>query len=118
LHYLTLDLETAISYYKRVLLLKPDHVSARNSLAHIYYDQGKWVMAKKEFLRALAYQPDNAFMHNRVGTVYMKLGDYRSAEFHFNQALHVDPHNEEARDNLSVLIGQKNKMLKNKGFSL
>jgi len=118
LHYLTLDLNKAVSYYKKVLLLKPDHVSARNSLAHIYYDQGKLVMAKNEFLRALSYHPDDPFMHTSLGTVYMKLGDYRSAEFHLNHALRLDPHNEEARNNLSVLFGQKNKMLKNKGFSL
>jgi tetratricopeptide (TPR) repeat protein len=93
----------AITAYRKVLAMSPNHVEACNGLAVSYSMQGQYDLALQYLERALALSPDAAHLHNNLGYIHMTEGRISKAAAAFEQALMLDPENRWARANVGVL---------------
>ncbi|MGP8247150.1 MAG: tetratricopeptide repeat protein [Bryobacteraceae bacterium] len=71
-------LDEAYSLVKKALDLDPDNGAYLDSLAWVYYRQGKLAEAEDLLKRALSHMKD-ATVHDHLGDVYSKLGKTREA---------------------------------------
>jgi tetratricopeptide (TPR) repeat protein len=69
----------------------PDNPYAHNSLACVFFDEGKWQEARKELEAALAIDPEYAQAHANMGSVFTKLGRRPEAMAEYAEALRLDP---------------------------
>ena len=93
----------AITAYRKVLAMSPNHVEACNGLAVSYSMQRQYDLALQYLERALALSPDAAHLHNNLGYIHMTEGRISKAAAAFEQALVLDPENRWARANVGVL---------------
>ena len=97
-----------------------DVVNAKNRMARIFYNQGKFVESEKNYLDVLTWQlaqKDSAGMidtYNHLGSVYTRLGIENKAINYFNLAEGLATSNEDANslnqslDNLSGFYRNQN----------
>ena len=93
----------AITAYRKVLAMSPNHVEACNGLAVSYSMQRQYDLALQYLERALELSPDAAHLHNNLGYIHMTEGRISKAAAAFEQALRLDPENRWARANVGVL---------------
>lgn len=93
----------AITAYRKVLAMSPNHVEACNGLAVSYSIQGQHDLALRYLERALELSPDAAHLHNNLGYIHLIEGRITEAAAAFEQALRFDPQNRWARANVVAL---------------
>jgi tetratricopeptide (TPR) repeat protein len=69
------------------LRIAADLVEPHYNLASIYLDQGKLVLAEKEYLKTLSIRPHHSSAKIGLGSVYNRKGLYEKAEKFYRQAL-------------------------------
>jgi len=86
------QIETALSHFKRALMLKPSP-DLYYLVGRVYFEQGRIVSAERHWQRALALNPkyDAALYH--LGLVYMRRNCVNKAREHFRAALELKPGN-------------------------
>jgi tetratricopeptide (TPR) repeat protein len=92
--------EQAISEYRAVLRVEPDHIEARNNLGAALLSQGLAAEAIRHFRRVLALQPARAEAHFNLGLNLTRLGRTEEAAEALQQAIRIRPGYPEAHDNL------------------
>jgi tetratricopeptide (TPR) repeat protein len=90
-HYARGDLAEAIADYQQALLLDPENLLARNSLAICHAHLGRTSRAQQEFQSLLNRDPDNLMALYNLGCLSLKLDDLRTAEAYFQRCLHLEP---------------------------
>lgn len=83
--------ESAISYIKHALSLRPKFPNAINDLGNIYLKQERLADARGCYEKALTESPTNAVAHNNLGTVLMAQGDHYAAIPCFERAIELKP---------------------------
>ena len=65
-------IDEAISEFKKVLIINPNHKKAHNNLGDTYYKKGRLDKAISEFKKALIIDPNLAETHSNLGCIYNK----------------------------------------------
>ena len=79
-------LDEAQSLIKKALDIDPDNGAYLDSMAWVYYHQGKFSEAETLLLRALEHMQDPT-VHDHLGDVYLKLGKTKEAINQWQQSL-------------------------------
>jgi tetratricopeptide (TPR) repeat protein len=108
-YYLKGDLDNAIEYSKQALQ-KNDILTARGNLAVALLDKGRLEEATEQFHKILQKFPDQPEAHNGLGTALSRQGRYDEAIAHLNQAIRINPNYTAARDNLNLVLAEKQKL--------
>lgn len=97
------DAETAVSYFKKAIELKPDEAGFHNNLALFYRAQKNDAGAFEEFeLATQGPAPDALFLSN-FGSFLMQARRAEEAEQKFLRALEINPDQPDALLNLGLL---------------
>jgi tetratricopeptide (TPR) repeat protein len=97
----------AVDQLKILLVRKPDHEGAHNTLGIALTGQGRIEEATSHFLEALRLKPDYAEAHNNLGNLLFRRGNWQEARTHYLRSLQLKPDYAEAHYNLgSGLAGQ------------
>ncbi len=83
--------EAALSYFTRVLEVKPDHYEGLVYSGVIHYESGDHNRAEESLKRAVAIYPDSFLPHFSLGAVYAGKGDLAKAVLFLERAAGVDP---------------------------
>lgn len=82
-----IHLNEAQSLVQRALTLKPDDGYITDSLAWVFYKQGRYEEALKWLLKAVQIVPDDAVILEHLGDVYLKLGNKDKALKYYRRSL-------------------------------
>lgn len=93
--------------YKKAILLRPDCVSAMNSLGNLFASEGNLSDAIFWFEKALEFSPDSAILNNNLGNALRELGLFDDAFQRYQKALSVNPQFSEAHNNLGAIFSKK-----------
>ncbi len=96
------NLDLALNAYVQALNLDSRHVEARNAMATIYSQQGKFAEAESVLREAVAQSPGAAHLHNNLGYIHYLQGNHELAIKELRTALSLDANNEWARNNLQM----------------
>jgi tetratricopeptide (TPR) repeat protein len=83
--------EAALTYFSRVLEVKPDHYEGLVYSGVIHYESGDHNRAEESLKRAVAIYPDSFLPHFSLGAVYAGKGDLAKAVLFLERAVGVDP---------------------------
>lgn len=88
-YYMRDHLDLAEKHYRRSIELKPDFTDAKNNLARLYIERGKYSLAiplLKEALKDLTYN-DYPKIYTNLGVLEFKRGRYDLSKIYFKKAL-------------------------------
>jgi tetratricopeptide (TPR) repeat protein len=80
------NLEKALEYIQKAMLLKPGNGYIQDSLGWVYFRMGKLDLALKEILTALQLEPNDPNIHEHLGDIYLKQGDTKKAKEAYKKA--------------------------------
>jgi tetratricopeptide (TPR) repeat protein len=83
--------EAALTYFSRVLEVKPDHYEGLVYSGVIHYESGDHNRAEESLKRAVAIYPDSFLPHFSLGAVYAGKGDLAKAVLFLERAVGVEP---------------------------
>ena len=92
----------AAEAYRQAIELDPDMVEARNALAMLHAEEGRYDEAVNDLVIAVRLSPKAAKFHNNLGYVYHLKADYAAAVDEFRSALALDAHHALASNNLQA----------------
>jgi tetratricopeptide (TPR) repeat protein len=82
------SLQSALSYYTRVLSLDPNYAEAYNNRGNTHADLGQYPEAIADFSEALNYDhPDLGLIYYNRGNTYLEMGRYDEAIADFSDAI-------------------------------
>lgn len=84
-------IEEAITYYKKVLLIKPSQIDTMNELGLCYTAISDYQNAEKYFKKALLLKDDDHEILSNLAVVYMNIGEYEKAKMCLEKASDIDP---------------------------
>lgn len=83
------SLQSALSYYSRVLSLDPSYAEAYNNRGNTHADLRQYSDAIADFSEALNYEhPDLGLIYYNRGNTYLEMGRYDEAIADFSDAIH------------------------------
>jgi tetratricopeptide (TPR) repeat protein len=85
------NLDSALDYVKRALVLDPENGAYLDTLGWIYYQQQAYKAAYRELLRAAEVIPDDPVVTEHLGDVLMQLGRPWEARAYYRISLSLDP---------------------------
>ena len=87
----------SVTFYERILEIKPDDLVALNNLAWIMCEeQGKCQLALELTKRGLQKAPMYVDLIDTHGVIYYRLGDYQNAVSNFQKCIQLYPENSSA----------------------
>lgn len=93
--------ELAMASYEQALKLDRRHAEARNALATMYSEQGRYAEAESLLREGIAQSPAAAYLHNNLGYIYFLQGKQMAAIEKFRTAISLDRRHEWAGNNLA-----------------
>ena len=96
------NLDLALGAYVQAWTLDNRHLEARNAMATIYSQQGRFAEAESSLRVVVAQSPGAAYLHNNLGYIYYLRGNHEAAIKELRTALSLDPKNAWARNNLET----------------
>jgi len=95
--------QNADSWYRKTIELDPYHISARNNLGVIYFQNSNFQAAAEQFRNCLRIDKDFQSAYANLGAVYHNLGDYEQARINYKIALKLNPNDQTSLNNLQRL---------------
>lgn len=96
--------EDAMEYYRKILEIDPENISAKNSLAYLLAKTGGDLTKAKTLAKeALSTAPNNPAYLDTYGFVMYKMGDFRQANQYLEKAYSLDPASKEIRYHLAMV---------------
>src|SRR6476661_5183941 len=90
-HFNEANSEAALTYFTRVLEVKPDHYEGLVYSGVIHYERGDHARAEEYLKRAVAIYPDSFLPHFSLGAVYAGQGNLAKAVLFLERAVEVEP---------------------------
>ena len=90
------DYENALTYYQKVLALKPSDRFALTGLAELYHKQGLDLPAIEQYEKALANGANMISILTTLGNLYLKHKNHEKSRNYYEKTLQQDPHNTQA----------------------
>ncbi|BDD86692.1 tetratricopeptide repeat protein [Desulfofustis limnaeus] len=81
------NLEQALDYINRAMLLKPGNGYIQDSLGWAHFRLGNLQRAERELLEALQLLPEDPHVHEHLGDLYRAMGDQEKARSYYLNAL-------------------------------
>ncbi len=103
-------LNQALGYYRRVLILEPDHSKALLNLSAMHINTGNFARAMPILKKLRAREPENVDAMVNFGILLLKENNYDGAEFLFEKALDLQGHNTTVLFNLAYLNQVQNRL--------
>jgi tetratricopeptide (TPR) repeat protein len=104
-HYINQDIPAAISFYNKVLAIKPDEFSVRRQLLDLYTQSGDKEKALGEWDKLIESLPDTHIakweQYFERGKLYTELKQHENAFEDFQRAATLNPRNADARVQLA-----------------
>lgn len=102
------DYARAISLFKRVLEVLPNHVDARRNLAMAYLESGDKETALNHLIEVLRLDPNNVWGYVLLGNIYSKYEqDYDKAEKWYRKAFELNPKDAVLLTNYGALMTRR-----------
>lgn len=98
------QLAQAAEAYKKLLKLRPAHVSALSNLGIILRQQGEFDAAKSTFERALRHAPNDGMTWSNLANLYLSMGKKEEAVETARRAISAMPGLAAAHDNLGYAL--------------
>jgi tetratricopeptide (TPR) repeat protein len=90
-HFNEANTEAALTYFARVLEVKPDHFEGLVYSGVIHYERGDHTRAEEHLKRAVAIYPESFLPLFSLGAVYAGQGNLAKAVLFLERAVQVDP---------------------------
>ena len=84
------DVDLAISFYIKTLLLNPDYAKAHNNLGTAYAQKGERQKAEEEYLRAVRIDPNYTIALKNLAVMYLERKDYEKFYEYWKRATGLD----------------------------
>ena len=97
-------LDEAIKAFKKVILLKPNHVNAYYNMGNVLKDQGKLDEAIEAYNKAISLKPDDSDVYYNMGNVLQDQGKLDEAIEAYNKAISLKPDYAKAHCNMGVTL--------------
>lgn len=101
------DFAAAIVYLEKAIALRPNDLDLRLNLALVFYRQGKYDPAAREFSAIIQANPGYALGYNGLGLVYLETGRVDEAVSCFRTALRLDSELQIAKENLKTALSRQ-----------
>ncbi len=98
------DAGEAISCWRKLLHLQPDHAEIHNNLGNLLREQNRPTEAESAYRQALGIHPDHADAHYNLGLLLHDQHRLAEAEVAYRQVLRIDPNHARACHNLANLL--------------
>lgn len=85
------DYKTAESCFRQILSIAPSVDYIRNLLGMVYFHQGRYNEALREFKLLVIEHPKNSLYLSNLGVTYKMLKNYAEAEQYLKKAIESDP---------------------------
>jgi tetratricopeptide (TPR) repeat protein len=108
--------EQAVSCFRELLSLVPDHAIAHNSLGAALYKQGLYREAEEEFRRSIQLKASYPDAHCNLGTVLRGRGLIAESEMPLRRALKLKPAQPDFQLNLAMTLVLLGRLAEAKGF--
>lgn len=95
------DEDSAITYFRRCVVIAPDLAAARIAIAALLEQRGQFAEALTEYLAVLKRDPKNILARRRVGVARYRLGEYSKALAEFRKAAAIG----DSSDELTYYLG-------------
>lgn len=102
-------MEDAVTALKRVLLISPDNVEARMSLARSYNNLNFSEMALKEYSTVASREPNRSWLNFQMGMLHSNLSNPVKAVAAFRREIALYPDHARARLELAEILLQQGK---------
>ena len=103
-------LDEAIKAFKKVILLKPNHVNAYYNMGNVLKDQGKLDEAIEAYNKAISLKPDDSDVYYNMGNVLQDQGKLDEAIEAYNKAISLKPDYAQAHCNMGVTLQNQGKL--------
>ena len=94
------ELDRAIEFAEKGVLLHPHYATARYVMAKCYYDNSQFDEANKHLKEALAVDPEHLGALYLQSELLKKLGDFEKVKGNYNLMLDIDPFNDDIHQKL------------------
>jgi tetratricopeptide (TPR) repeat protein len=108
----------ATAAFHRAVELNPSDTTARRNLASHLFNLGQLDEAAAEARAILQIKPDVAAAHDLLGRVLGSKGQLGAARAEFERALQLDPHDEQAREDLALLLRTLGSGIRDQGLGI
>jgi len=98
----TKEYDSAIVYYKKVLVLDSSYIDAHKGAALAYYNMQQYDSAEHHLKQALTIDPRNTGTLNTLGNLYFNWKKYPLAVEEFRQVTAIDKKNVDAWSNMGL----------------
>ena len=88
--------ETAIRYYKKIVVLEPKKAASYSSLGYAYAASKKWDKAIENYLIALKYDSEDDELYANLGEAYENKKLYQEALRAYTSAYELNPESAKA----------------------
>ena len=95
-------LDNAITAFKKVILINPNHVDAHNNLGVALKNQGRFDEAIESFQRVLKIKNDYVDAYYNLGNIFWEQGKYNESVEYFKKSILLKPNYAEAYCNMGV----------------
>lgn len=103
--------EEAAGYFRRIVRLLKNNMSAINalcfalqSLGNLAHQNGHFIQAEASFAEAITYLPNNAIFWYNLGNAQRELGQIQKAAASFKQSIKLDPNDADVHNNLGNIL--------------
>ena len=104
--------EDKIAFWTNAVATSPSFAFNYNNLGAMYYLDGRYDLAEKEFKKALEINSQEKLPHNNLGLIYARRGDFEGAIKEYEAELKIHPYYTNALYNMGLAywnIGKKDK---------
>lgn len=91
-----------INFWNNAVTTSPSFAFNHNNLGAMYYLDGNYNLAEKEFQRALDLNSQEKLAHNNLGLIYASKGDYENAIEEYKTELKINPYYDNALYNMGL----------------
>jgi tetratricopeptide (TPR) repeat protein len=101
------NFDQAISYWSKLVKVKPDEPDVLNDLGIVFFHQGKLDKAVESWSKSLRLNPDQAKVHNWLANVSASRGSIAETVAHWQQSLKIDSNQPNLHNKLATVFYQK-----------
>ena len=101
--------DTAINYYRKIIVINPDDLSSYTNLGVVYEKENDLSSAKQVYSQIIASHPEHADAYYNLGVIYWKENNWNKVIENYKKVLELNPGHAAAKHYLEQAIAIQNK---------